>query len=72
MPSGIRGHGGYSVTAAEFGSLRVIETTHSPWHEPLQAMSAVVLRFDGEIAFVGAYRGICPIEKLQLLFLTDT
>ena len=39
----------------------VSTTTHSTWHEPLQAMSAVVLRFNGEVAFVGAYRGICPI-----------
>lgn len=61
MPAGIRGHGGYSVTAAEFGSLRVIETTHSTWHEPFQTMSAVGLRVDGTLAFVGAYREICPI-----------
>lgn len=32
------------------------------WHEPFQTMSAVVLRVDGVITFVGAYRGICPRE----------
>lgn len=42
--------------------MRVIETTHSTWHELFQTMSAVVLRFDGAFAFVGAYRGICPRE----------
>lgn len=40
-----------------------ITTTHSTWHEPLQTMSAVVLRFDGTLAFVGAYRGICPSRR---------
>lgn len=41
----------------------VNRTTHSTWHEPFQTMSAVVLRFDGMIAFVGAYRGICPSRR---------
>lgn len=38
-----------------------IDTTHSTWHEPFQTMSAVGLRVDGTLAFVGAYREICPI-----------
>ena len=63
MPAGIRGHGGYSVTAAEFGSLRVIETTHSTWHEPLQAMSGFVLQFSGVRGVGGAYRGICLLSS---------
>ena len=72
MTSGIGGHRGYSVTAAEFGSLRDIETTHSTWHEPLQTMSVVVLRFDGLIASVGAYRGICPIGIQMVLTTLST
>lgn len=69
MPAGIRGHGGYSVTAAEFGSLRVIETTHSTWHEPFQTMSAVVLRFDGVITFMDSYRGICPPRHNSIILI---
>ena len=44
-----------------------IDTTHSTWHEPLQAMSAVVLRFDGVIPFVGAYREICQHTVYRVL-----
>lgn len=47
---------------AYFPSILDIKQTVSTWHEPLQTMSAVVLRFDGAFAFVGAYRGICPRE----------
>lgn len=41
-----------------------ITTTHSTWHEPLQAMFGFVLQFGGVRGVGGAYRGNMSAYRL--------
>lgn len=45
----------------------VSTTTHSTWHEPLQAMFGFVLQFGGVRGVGGAYRGICQHTVYRVL-----